>query len=102
MSLVDETVRVKKGGSYLTIPTASIDRYMAKGYDVVDDKGNVLRASIPNDINALRVAYSQHVAEIRELKQHIKELETQLREAGKLVEKSADVKATTTRKSKKA
>ena len=94
MSLVDETVRIRKGGSYLTISATSIDRYLAKGYDVVDEKGNVLKASIPNDINTLRVAYSQHVAEIKELKQRIKELE-----AG---DKSVEAKVITTRKSKKA
>ena len=76
MSLVDETVRVKRGGSFLTIPTTAIDRYLAKGYDVVDSSGNVIKASMPTDIHALREAYDKQTAEIKALKERIKELES--------------------------
>jgi len=81
MSLVDKTVRVRRGGSYLTIPSSAVDRYMAKGYDVVDNMRNVLKESIPNDINLLKAAYDKHVAEIRELKKINAELERQLADA---------------------
>ena len=76
MSLIDETVRVKRGGSFLTIPTTAVDRYLAKGYDVVDNNGNVVKASVPTDVNTLRAAYENQIAEIKELKERIKELES--------------------------
>lgn len=76
MPLVDKTVRVRRGGSYLTISVDSVDRYLAKGFDVIDDAGNVVKESIPHDVNVLQLAYQQHVAEIKELKKHIKELES--------------------------
>jgi hypothetical protein len=75
MSLVDNTVMVKRGGSYLTIPANSVERYMAKGYDVVDDSGNVVRESIPNDVATLKIAYKKHLDEIKTLKERIAELE---------------------------
>jgi len=98
----DGIVTVRRGGSYLTIPELAIDRYMAKGYDVVDESGNVLQASIPNDINVLQTAYKQHISEIKALKERIAELENQNTKAGEIPaeepEKSTVRK--TTRKSK--
>jgi len=91
MSLVDETVRVRRGGSFLTIPTTAIDRYLAKGYDVVDSSGNVIKASMPTDIHALREAYEKQTAEIKALKARIKELESKP-EIPTAVEKSASGK----------
>ena len=69
-----DTVTVRRGGSYLTIPVLAIERYKAKGYDVVDQQGNVLDASIPNDVNVLKRAYEQHIAEIKSLKEEIAKL----------------------------
>lgn len=74
-----DTVTVRRGGSYLTIPALAVERYMAKGYDVVDKTGNVLQGSTPNDINVLKRAYEEHVAEIKELRKEIAELKSQLK-----------------------
>ena len=101
--LADGTVEVRRGGTFLTIPANAVDRYMAKGYDVVDSQGNVIKASIPNDVNVLRIAYQKHTAEIAALKKRIEELEA---EVAKPVEKEAEKPAETapkasTRKTKK-
>ena len=80
MSLIDSTVRVRRGGSFLTVPANAVDRYMEKGYDVVDKAGNVLKTSTPNDVNALKLAYEQHVSEIKALKEQVRKLEKQLAE----------------------
>lgn len=74
---MSEFVTVRRGGGYLTIPAEAVDRYMAKGYDVVDSNGNILKESTPNDINALKRAYENHVAEIKKLKAEIAELKSQ-------------------------
>lgn len=78
MSLIDKTVRVRRGGSILTIPATAIEKYMAKGYSVIDSNGNVLKASVPNDIPTLKAAYSRHLAEIKALKEEIMQLKKQL------------------------
>ena len=74
-----DTVTVRRGGSYLTIPALAVERYMAKGYDVVDNSGNVVQSGTPNDINILKRAYEQHVEEIKELRKEIAELKSQLK-----------------------
>lgn len=66
-----DTVTVRRGGSYLTIPASAVDRYKAKGYDAVDERGNIIDASVPNDINILKKAYEEHIAEIKRLKEEI-------------------------------
>jgi hypothetical protein len=71
-----DTVTVRRGGSYLTIPFGAIERYKAKGYDVVDEKGNVIQSSTPNDVNILKRAYEEHVEEIKRLKAEIAELKS--------------------------
>ena len=85
---MSETVRVKRGGSYLTIPANAVDRYMAKGYDVVNANGDVVQASIPSDFNTLRNAYVKHLAEIAQLKAEIAELKAQKTESAKKTEKA--------------
>ena len=74
---MSETVTVRRGGSYLTIPVLAIDRYIAKGYDVVDNSGNIVQSGTPNDVNILKRAYEEHVAEIKKLKEEIAQLKSQ-------------------------
>lgn len=76
--MAEQTVRVRRGGSYLTIPVTCIDRYMAKGYDVVDDYGNVTKACVPHDIGALQKAFVEKSAEIERLTKEVKNYKTQV------------------------
>lgn len=70
-----ETVTVKRGGSFLTIPVLAVDRYVAKGYAVVDEHGEVVQSGIPNDVAALKKLCKAQEAEIAQLKARIAELE---------------------------
>lgn len=67
-------IRVKRANAILRVPEEQADRYLADGYDVIDDDGNILKESIPNDINGLRIAYDRHVKEIAELKAELAKL----------------------------
>lgn len=113
MTPMSETVTVRRGGSYLTIPALAIERYMAKGYDVVDEAGNVIQGGTPNDINVLKRAYEEHVAEIKKLKEEIAQLKAEAKEEpakhsklfGTEVEEPEEVvseKKTTSKKTKKS
>lgn len=88
MSLVDSTATVRRGGSYLTIPANAVERYLAKGYDVVDENDNVIKSSVPNDINTLKIAFEQHIAKIKELEAQNKELKAQIAKLTKHEEKA--------------
>lgn len=70
-----ETVTVRRGGSYLTIPALALDRYMAKGYAQVDEHGEVIASGILNDAEALKKRCKEQEAEIAKLKEKIAQLE---------------------------
>jgi len=103
MSLIDNaTVRVRRGGTYLTIPANATERYIAKGYDIVDSKGVVLKESVPNELNAVKAACNRYMAENKALKERIKELETQLSKKDTVAEVISEEKPTSVKKSKKS
>lgn len=69
-----DTVQVRHGNKYLDIPADAVDRYIAKGYDVVDASGKVIVKSIPNDYNALRAEYEKALETIKSLEAEIAKL----------------------------
>ena len=66
-----DTVQVRSGNKYLDIPADAVDRYIAKGYDVVDESGKVLIKSIPNEYNALKAEYLKALDTIKKLEAQI-------------------------------
>ncbi len=101
MSLLDTTITVRRGGSYLTVPANAADKYLAKGFDIVDEAGNVIKESVPNDVNSLKAAYNKHIAKIKELEDTIKALKAQL-EVAEPVAAPAKASSTAKRGSKKS
>lgn len=93
MSLVDATATVKRGNVFLTVPTNLVDRYVAKGYDVVDERGNVVKSSEPNDVTSLKLAYEKHVARIKELEAENARLKKELNKSQKSDEPKAESSA---------
>lgn len=71
-----KTVTVQRANVILDVPEEWVDRYLDEGYDVIDDKGNVIKKSIPRDLGTLQKAYMDHVRKIEELESEIKELKT--------------------------
>ena len=68
------TVRMRRGGSYLHVPQDSVERYISKGYDVVDEDGNVIRGGNPNDVHSLKTAYDKALERIKELEEEVAQL----------------------------
>lgn len=70
---------VQRGNVYLTIPEDDIKKYMAKGYNVIDEKtGKVIRQSIPTELGDLQKAYSEHVEIIKNLTAEVERLKAEL------------------------
>ena len=90
--MADNVVTVKRGGSYLTVPAMAVERYLAKGYDVVDESGKVVESSVPNDINLLKIAFKKHIKKIQELEAEIAQLKSKKQEPEKVVITEAPVK----------
>lgn len=69
-----KTVVVKRANVVLTINADDVERYIKKGFDVLDANGVVVKSATPNDINTLQKAYVEHLAEIKALKEEIAQL----------------------------
>lgn len=90
----DKTITVRRKNVFLDIAPEQVEKFKAKGYDVVDKFGNVLEKSTPNDPNALKHAYDEQVAEIANLKAIIRKLEAELKAKSEIpakVETKAEV-----------
>lgn len=90
--MADNVVTVKRGGSYLTVPATAVERYLAKGYDVVDENDKVVESSVPNDINLLKIAFKEHTKKIQELEAEIAQLKSKKQASEKVVITEAPVK----------
>lgn len=86
-------VHVRHGNVFLDISPEAVEKYMAKGFDIVDERGNVIKECIPSDVNSLRAAYDKHVAKIAELEKQVADLKAQLSETKKISAPKAVVKA---------
>lgn len=73
-----KTVMIRRKNVFLDVAPEAVDGYLAKGYDLVDANGNVIKQHVPTDFNDLKVEYDKQVAEIKELKAKIKTLEAEL------------------------
>ena len=62
-------VEVQRANVFLTISEDEVDKYVAKGFSIVDPvTGKVIKQSIPNDLRELQKAYSEHEELIKKLK----------------------------------
>jgi uncharacterized small protein (DUF1192 family) len=93
-----KTVTVRRKNVYLDVVPELVDKYVAKGYDVLDSNGNVVKQSVPQDIESLRLAFDNHTKTIARLQDRIKELEAELKTKSKIsdVAEQAPAKTETT------
>lgn len=67
-------VEVERGNVVLEVPEDVVQRYIDRGFNLIDKHGNVVKASIPNDVGSLQLAFVQHTKEIEQLKNEIAQL----------------------------
>lgn len=65
---------VKKANVILAIEDDELDKYFEKGYSVLDEFGNVVKASVPTEVGALQKAYQDLEAIIAQQNQQIEAL----------------------------
>lgn len=71
----------QKGNKVRQIEESQIAYYVEQGFKIVDEKGAVLKETVPTDINELRLAYREHIQTIELLKNRIALLEKELQQA---------------------
>jgi len=74
-------IYAQKDNRVVKIDEESIERYANQGYKIVDDKGAVIRETIPADVPNLQRAYREHTKEIAELKAEVDALKAELEKA---------------------
>lgn len=62
------------GNVVITIDEEDMQYYLNRGYDIKDDKCNLIKKAIPRDLASLEKAYIEHEAEIERLKAEIEKL----------------------------
>lgn len=70
-------MKVRRANVVLTVTENEMDKYLARGFTIMDDSGKVIKEPVPRDINLLQKAFVEHTAEIEALKQKIAQLESQ-------------------------
>lgn len=83
---MDEQVIVQRANVVLQISPQQVDYYLNQGYNVIDEKGNVIQESIPRNLGELQKAYIDHIAEIESLKEEIRKLKEPKKPARKKTE----------------
>ena len=69
--------RVERGNVVLDVKDDVVDHYLILGYNVVDDKGRIIKTALPTNIGTLQAAYVANEAKIVELEAKIKELDAE-------------------------
>lgn len=69
---------VRKANVVLKVTDAEIYKYLARGYKVIDEDGNVVREAEPNDIASLKEAYVKHLTQITKLEEEVASLKKEL------------------------
>lgn len=75
-----EKVTVRRANVVLQVPADQAESFYAKGYDIIDAKGNVLKESVPTNLGTLQKAFVEHKARIKELEHELEELKAETSE----------------------
>ena len=70
-------VEVERGNVVLKIPEDTVQRYIDRGFSLLDENGNVIKTSIPNDVGTLQKAFVEQSEEIKKLKAELAKLKEQ-------------------------
>lgn len=59
---------IRRFNTVLTVDDSQVDYYVNLGYDVIDDKGSVIKRAMPNDVHTLQKELCDANATIEQLK----------------------------------
>ena len=76
---------VQRANVILHIDDDSAQKYLNLGYNVIDEKGKVLKEAIPSDIGTLRKCYVEHLNKIAELEAKLAGLQSKAESKAKKI-----------------
>lgn len=75
------TLYARKANIETAISADNVDKYVAEGYTVFDEAGCIVKETAPDNLNALKQAYTSHVAELKVKDAEIARLKDELTRA---------------------
>jgi len=78
MVIEPKKITVQRANVVLQIHEQQLDYYLNQGFNVIDEKGEIIQESIPRDVGTLQKMYVEHTNEIKSLKEEIEALKEEL------------------------
>ena len=80
---------VQRGNVFLTVSEEQVEKYLSKGYSLVDEFGRVIRQSVPTELGELQKAFSEHTALLKQKDAEIASLKAEIQELKSAGEKKS-------------
>jgi len=90
--------RIERGNVVLHVEDYEVQRYLTMGYNLTDEEGNILKASVPTSLNDLQAEYVKNTARIEELEKAVAKLTAENQELLAKTKVKAETTKKTTRK----
>lgn len=87
---MNDKVTVQRANVVLQISPQQVDYYLSQGYNVINEKGEVIQASIPRDLGTLQKAFVEDKNTIEALQAEIAELKKKLKRANSKKKEDAE------------
>lgn len=78
---MDERVTVQRANVVLQVSPQQVDYYINQGYNVINEQGEVIQASVPRDLGTLQKAFVENANTIESLQAEIADLKKKLKKA---------------------
>lgn len=78
---MDDKVLVQRANVVLSVSPQQLDYYKSQGFDVINEQGEVVQASVPRDLGTLQKAYVEDKNTIEGLQIEIADLKKKLKRA---------------------
>lgn len=82
---------VQRANVVLKVRDEEVDKYLARGFSLLNEDGEVIRSATPNDLATFKEAYIRQSKEIEELNSQIEELKAELEKARQKKSKAKQV-----------
>ena len=66
--------KIRRANVTLDVDDTQVEYYLNLGYNLIDDKGNILKRSMSNDVNTLQHELTEALKKISQLEKQIAEL----------------------------
>ena len=82
---------VQRANVVLKVRDEEVDKYLARGFSLLNENGEVIRSATPNDLATFKEAYIRQSKEIEDLNLQIEELKAELEKARQKKSKAKQV-----------